>query len=174
MSLSRRTAILVMLVLGVSAATCILYRQRREREFRLSLTSAQHYIYAVWLCTPRSGLPPSASDVKAAIHHLEVIPAESPAHPMATDLLPLVRVLRDRPQDFAAEEHASFQRCVARIRAQEIEMQAESLKRPCPGIMREDGKCIIVGCDYGLIRQCAPLARAQHFSQVLAGLLDPP
>jgi hypothetical protein len=164
-----------MLVLGVSAATCILYRQRREREFRLSLTPGQHYVYAVWLCTPRSGLPPSPSDVKAAIHHLEVIPAASPAHPMATDLLPLVRTLRDRPQDFAAAERASFQRCVARIRAaEEMEMHAEALKRPCPGIMREDGKCIIVGCDYVRIRQCAPLARAQHFSQVLAGLLDPP
>ena len=45
-----------MLVLGVSAATYILYRQRREREFRLSLTPGQHYVYAVWLCQVDSRL----------------------------------------------------------------------------------------------------------------------
>lgn len=154
-----------MLVLGVSVATWILYRQRREREFRLSLTPGQHYIHSKWLCTARSGLAPSASDVKAAIHHHEVIPADSAVHAEATYLLAILRVLRDRPKDFAAEEKASFQCCIARIRAVD---EAEALKRPCQLFTTADGKCIIAGCSTGVVAQCAPLARGKRVGELMS------
>jgi hypothetical protein len=131
-------------------------------EFRSSLTPGQHYIHALWLCNLQSGFPPSASDVMAAIHHLEVIPTDAPVHAKASDTLALLRVLRDRPRDFAAAEKASFRSCVARIRA------ADEAKRPCPGVMTQDGKCIIHRCGNGLAERCSPLARGERSLALLS------
>jgi hypothetical protein len=62
------------------------------REFRTSLTPQGHYVRALRLLYPRTGLQPSTKDMKPATHHLRVIPADAPMHQEAAELLPLIEL----------------------------------------------------------------------------------
>ena len=52
--------------------------------------------------------PCSAVDLNAVIHHLEVIPDDSPPYAQAADLLSLLRIQRDRPRDSEIAERAKY------------------------------------------------------------------
>jgi hypothetical protein len=168
-AMTLRSSVLAALTIGVIAAVWLLDSRHREVEFRNTLTPGQHYAHALWLCHHRSGLAPSASDLKAAIHHLEVIPAQSPVHPQAADLLPRLRVWRDRPQDFPAEEVSRFRSCVAKVEADE---QVEAQKSGNCSFRTRNGKCVVDICGNYLVQECAALVTRDRAFQLLS-LKDP-
>ena len=164
---------MVALALGMMAAAWPLYSQWREHEFRTSLTPQGHYVRAGRLLYPSSGLEPSTNDVRAAIHHLRVIPAEAPMHREAVELIPLIELRMDRPQDFAIEQ-ARFLSCMARDKAREAEIQEQTAReRPCRHFLTPDGKCVFIGCGTGVTQRCAPLAHYWRLAQLEALARDP-
>jgi hypothetical protein len=165
-ALTRRRAVLSALALGVLAAAWPIYSRWQERESRNSVNPMQHYSLALRLLHPRSGLAPSTSDMKAAIHHLEVIPAGDSFGQWATQLLPLLRLKRDRPQDFPAAEEAKYRSCMAKAKAQEAEVQGQVAREsPRRHLLTRDGRCVTVSCATGLSEACAPLATVECLSQ---------
>jgi hypothetical protein len=52
-----------------------------------------------------------------AIHHLRAVSADSPMHRETADLLPLIELRMDRPQDFPAAEQARFHNLRSRYSA---------------------------------------------------------
>ena len=164
--MKNRRAVLAVLVLLVAAAWQ-LYSRWREHEFRTSFTSQQHYVRAFWLLHPRTGREPSKNDMETAIHHLKAISANSPMHREAADLLSLLELRMDRPQDFPAIEQARFLSCMARDEAWQAEIQEQTAReRPCRHLLTRDGKCIFIGCTTGLTQSCAPLATPQRLNQL--------
>ena len=161
--MTRRRAVLValaVLALGAMATAWPLYSWWEDsREFR-ALTPSQHYARAFEVFVARSGRERiTARDVKVAIHHLEAIPAgtEFRGHAWtAEEMVPLLRLLRDRPQDFPVAADAMFWSCMARLEAAQEE---EDQKPPCRGFVDpKTGKCVIRGrCGFGFVEECAPL-----------------
>jgi hypothetical protein len=170
-ALTRRHAALAALAalafgLGViSGEWPLLYPQWREYRAHAPL---QHYIRATELLHPRSGLAPSNSDLKAAIHHLRAITADSPMHREAAELLPLLELRMDRPQDFPAIEQARFLSCMAEAKAEDEELREQAAREhPCRQFLTRDGKCLPNSrCTTGLTQRCAPLAYAERLAQL--------
>jgi hypothetical protein len=136
-------------------------RQWREYQFR-SLSSIQHYDEAQILLHPQTkilrreaakfGVPPfytvapSASGLREAIRHMEAITPDFPkGYRWAAEVLPYLRVERDRPQDLPAMLQAIQQACSAKI---EAALEAEDAKRGrCSGILdAKSGKCLHSFC----------------------------
>jgi len=148
-------------------------RQWREYEFR-SLTSIQHYDEAQILLHPQTKIPknahistdkfgvpqfysvaPSASGVKEAIRHMEAITPEFPkGYQWAVEVLPYLRVERDRPQDLHTMLEAKYQACSAKI---QTALEAEDAKRGTCGsgiIDHKTGKCLHVVCGNAIFERC--------------------
>jgi len=184
---TRRHAALVAVALGVMAVACgPIYSEWRESEFR-SLTPMQHYFLALRLVHPRtvkqfgSGkdavvigpwiAEPSRNDLKAAIHHLEAIPADNPVAEWASRQLPLplLRLKRDRPRDFLVVEEAMYRSCIARRKALEEEEQEKiAQEHPCRHLLTSDGSCVTSFCGTGVAQECAPLAGNDRIAQLKA------
>ena len=168
-----RTA-LIAFTFTVIAVTWPVFSRWREHQFRNSLTPWQHYDQAMRLCrahTQSNYGQCSKDDLNALIHHLEVIPEDSPPFAQATDLLSLLRIQRDRPQDFEIAERSRFQKCMARVKAQG---EVEARMRPCPGVVDPlSGQCIIIRCGNTLRDACAPFATNERYAQLEASLSDP-
>jgi hypothetical protein len=116
-----------------------LLHPRTEKIFRLGKDT----ISGPWIDTP------STDALKNAIRHLEAIPAESDVYLRAEALLPLVRLKRDRPQDFPAVEEARYRGCMAKAHA-----SATSI------------------CGTGLDEECAPLAGSERLAELRALVQD--
>jgi hypothetical protein len=189
-ALTRRHGALAALALGVIAAACgPIYSEWQESEFR-TLTPMQHYGLALRLLYPRTQklystgndvisrpwiAEPSTSDLKAAIHHLEAIPTGVSFGQGATELLPLLRLKRDRPQDFLSMEQARYLSCMASIRAKRAELLEQvARERPCRHLLTSDGRCITAFCGTGLDEECAPLAGSERLAQLRALLQERP
>jgi len=163
-----------------------IYSDWRESEFR-SLTPLQHYGLALRLLHPRtekvfwsgndfvSGpwiVEPSRNDLKAAIHHLEAIPADDPFGQWATRQLPLLRLKRDRPRDFLVVEEARYRSCIARRKAhEEEEREKAAQEQPCRHLLTSDGRCVASFCETGFAQECAPLAGSERIAQLKALVL---
>jgi hypothetical protein len=174
-ALTRRRAVLAALAVGLMAAAWPLYSQWREREFRASLTSQGHYVRAMRLLYPRTGHEPFTNDMETAMHHLRVIPVDSPMHREATDLLLLLELRMDRPQDFAAIEQARFISCMAEGKAWAVEILEQTAReRPCRHFLTRDGKCVFIGCSTMWSHWCAPLANPWRLFQLEALVRDRP
>jgi len=100
---------------------------------------------------------PSTEALKTAIRHLEAIPPESDVYAQAAELLPLLRLKRDRPQDFPAVEQAKFLSCVAKDKAREAELQEQGIVD-----LRHDTR------DTALEVECAPLAGSDRIAHLKA------
>jgi len=158
-----------------------------------TLTPWEHYDWAMRLLHPRTkkvfrpgkdtySMPwvaePTTDDLKNAIRHLEAIPAESDVHVRAAEvlppavyeraakLLPLLRLQRDRPQDFLALEEARYRSCIAKATTEVYEQVAR--ERPCRHQLTPDGKCVTSICTTGLSEACAPLAGSERLAQLEA------
>ena len=113
--------------------------------------SGKDAVYAPWVAEP------TTDDLENAIRHLEAIPQDSdvfmrgaevlppPVYVRATGLLPLLRLKRDRPQDYLALEEATYRSCIAKAYAS------------APSI-----------CTVGLPESCAPLAGSERIAQLRA------
>lgn len=146
-SFTRRRAVFVALALGVMAAAWLRLLLPRTRKL---FGSGKDAVYAPWIGEP------STDDLKNAIRHLEAIPQDSdvfmrgaevlppPVYVRATKLLPLLRLKRDRPQDYLALEEATYRSCIAKAYAS-----------PAPSI-----------CTVGLPESCAPLASSERLAQL--------
>ncbi len=103
-------------------------RADRPEDFE-SFTPQQHYAAAIYVCQdpPRRDdefdpnlhdcLLRSAGDFSRVIRHLEAIPKDSLLYADATRALRLVKVQRDRPQDFEADRVADSKQCLAETEA---------------------------------------------------------
>ena len=103
--------------------------QRDKPEDFQSLTPEQHYLAAIYVCQHAPVLPgeftpfdidcllKSPQDFTRAIRHLETIPKDSPVYADAVRTLRLIKMQRDRPQDFEAARAADNQQCVATVGA---------------------------------------------------------
>lgn len=141
-----------------------------------------HYYWARRLLQHRTDIPwipePSKEAVTTAIRHLEAIPPESDVYAQAAELLPLLRLKRDRPQDFPAVEEASYRSCIARSKAQEEEVREQvARERPCRHLLTSDGKCIYADLSHDTADTdprvtCAPLAGSERLAQLRALVLD--
>jgi hypothetical protein len=164
-----------------------------------TLTPWEHYDWAMRLLLPRTkkvfrsgndtySMPwvaePSTDELNNAIRHLEAIPPDSdlfmrgeevlppPVYVRATKLLPLLRLKRDRPQDYLALEEATYRSCIARRKALEEEEQEKAAKEhPCRHSLTSDRGCVASFCEFGLAQGCAPLAGSERLAQLKA--LDP-
>jgi hypothetical protein len=112
------------------------------------LTPDQHYRLAMQhLYSGNTRLAPSTRDMEAAIHHLRVIPADSPMHREAVELIPLIELKMDRLQDFPAIEQARFLSCMAGTKlATAVWQEQMARSRPCPGLLTREGKCFVGVC----------------------------
>ena len=155
----------------------------REGRFVNSLTPREHYIRAILLCrgNQRSPRRCSKGDLKTVIHHLEAIPKDSRNYEDVADMLPLLRIQRDRPQDFDAAERAKFQECKTEVNAEiekfkawlKVRQELEAPMRPCPGFIERDGRCVVMRCATWLYRRnCAPFASAQRYAELETPLSD--
>jgi len=134
---SRRLSVLAALALVFLATGCdeitahfriAAAKKDRVKNFD-SFTPEQHYAAAIYVCQhdPRDsavGLSPDSDcvlgpgDFSRVIRHLEAIPKDSPVHEDAARALRLVKIPRDRPQDFKVAVKADYDKCFAEVAAQ--------------------------------------------------------
>lgn len=134
------------LVMGAAVALVLVaflvlgIRQWREYQFR-SLTSIQHYDKAQMLLYPRTERPPevqfvlpralrfslpSEKALEEAIRHTEAITTEFPkGYEWAAEVLPYLRVARDRPQDLGYMLDSRQRACTTALSAK-IQAQLEA------------------------------------------------
>jgi hypothetical protein len=103
--------------------------QRDRPEDFQSFTPEQHYVAAVYVCQhPPLGdydftpfdidcLVKSPRDFSRAIRHLEAIQQDSQMYEDAARALRLIKIERDRPQDFEAARDADSKQCLAKAYA---------------------------------------------------------
>jgi hypothetical protein len=96
---------------------------------------------------------PCKGDINRIIRELEKIPDIELSNPYAAKELALLKVERDRPQDFEAAQEAKFRECVAPLIAHR---KAAENRVPCPGTVR-DGQCQVFECG-NAYNECAPFA----------------
>jgi hypothetical protein len=161
-----------------------------------TLTPAAHYYWAMRLVHPRTNkvfqigkntsvvggwiAEPSTDALKTAIRHLEAISPGSDGYLKAAEVLPFLRLKRDRPQDFPAVEQARFLSCIASFKAERTKIQEQvARERPCRHLLTRDGKCIPFDFshdtpDTAIEVVCAPVAGSERLAQLKALVQDAP
>ena len=108
---------------------------------------------------------PCTGDINAVINELESAPKDALVDPRAARMLSLLKVQRDRPQEFEAAQEAQFRQCMEPIMAH---IKEEEAKVPCPGLV-SNGKCTILMCG-NVFDDCATFATSEQFNRWRASL----